>query len=140
MTDLKRLTIEELNDLKETVSAEIKLRESQDVQKVIIDLPDFDSRHKRWIKKVTGVDGSKSDGYAFQGNFLQVGSTAELPVGTILMYFYGSGSAKNHTIEVRIHLVTPDGLEDTGISTSRDNRKSSGWALDIRDKVAELFS
>ncbi len=140
MTNLKDLTIEELNALKEAVSAEIKMRESQNVQKVIVDLPDyFDSRHKNWIKEVTGVDGNKSNGYAFQGNFLQVGSTVELPVGTILMYYYGSGSVKNYTVEVRVHRVTPDGLEDTGISTSRDNRKSRGWALDVRDKVAELF-
>ena len=33
----------------------------------------------------------------------------------------------------------PDGLESTGISTSRKNWKTSGWALDIRDKLAELF-
>jgi len=140
MTNLKDLTIEELNALKEAVSAEIKMRESQNVQKVIVDLPDyFDSRHKNWIKEVTGVDVTKSNGYAFQGNFLQVGSTVELPVGTILMYYYGSGSVKNYTVEVRVRRVTPDGLEDTGISTSRDNRKSRGWALDVRDKVAELF-
>jgi hypothetical protein len=137
--NLKEMTREELLALKEEIIRELKSRESQDAQKVIVDLPTFDSRHKNWIKVLSGVDRGKSDGYAFQGTFAKPGSTVELPVGTLLLYFYGSGSVKNYTVEVRVYRVTQDGLEDTGISTSRDNRKVGGWALDIRDAAADLF-
>lgn len=138
--NIKEMTIEELMMLKNDIIQELKLREKQDIKKVIIDLPEFDHRHKNWIKEIISVDSSQSNGYAFQGNFLKAGSTVELAVGTIVMCYYGEGSVKNYTIEVKIYRVAPDGLEDTGISTSRDNRKSGGWALDVRDKLAELFS
>ncbi len=137
--DLSKMTTEELKILKDNVSRELKLRKSKETKKVIIDLPTFDDRHKNWIKAIDKVDQSKSNGYAFVGNFLKTGSTVELPIGTVLLYFYGDGSMKNYTVEVEAHKVTSQGLEPTDISTSRPNRQVSGWALDIRDKLAELF-
>lgn len=137
--NFKEMTTEELKALKDEIIREIASRESKETKKVIIDLPTFDDRHKHWIKVLSGVDQDKSNGYAFQGSFAKAGSTVELPVGTILLYYYGSGSMKNYTVEVEVHRVTPEGLKATDIKTSRDNRKVGGWALDIRDKLAELF-
>lgn len=137
--ELGEMTREELLALKEEITQELKSRETQGAQKVIVDLPTFDSRHKNWIKVLTGVDREKSDGYAFQGDFARPGSTVELPVGTLLLYYYGDGSVKNYTVEVRVVRVTQNGLESTGIGTSRANWKTGGWALDIRDAAAELF-
>lgn len=137
--NFKEMTTKELIALKDDIIRELKARESKETKKVIIDLPTFDDRHKHWIKQVTGVDKEKSNGYAFKGSFLKAGSTVELPVGTLLLYYYGDGSMKNYTVEVEVHRVTPEGLKATDIKTSRDNRKVGGWALDIRDKLAELF-
>jgi len=138
--NIKSMSIEELKTLKDQITTELKIREQQQPpKKIIVNLPSFDSRHKNWIKTVNTVDTAKDNGYAFQGNFLKTGSTVELPIGTIIMYFYGDGSVKNYTVEVEIMEVTVDGLKPTGISTNRSNQKSGGWALDIRDELAEYM-
>lgn len=137
--NIKEMSTEDLEALRAEVTKELRARKNKEAKKVIVDLPTFDKRHKNWIKHVTRVNAEKSNGYAFEGNFIRPGSTVELPEGSILLYYYGDGSVKNHTIEVEVHKITLEGLEDTGIGTSRDNRQTGGWALDIRDQVAELF-
>lgn len=91
------------------------------------------------MKAIEKVDRTKSNGYAFIGKFLTTGATVELPVGTIILDFYGDGSMKNYYVCADVWEVTSDGLEFTDISTARHNRNATGWVLDIRDELAELL-
>jgi len=103
------------------------------MKKVIIEIPS-QSRHKSWMKELTSVDATKSNGYAFEGNFLKRGMKAEVKVGTLLLQYDEIGSVKHKEAEVVVYRVEADGdctelLKATGRS----------WALDLRDDVAELL-
>ena len=73
--NLKELTIEELEILKTNV---LKERESRITKKVIYTHDCFGSsnyhmnKYKHFSKKLTGIDESKTNGYAFSGDFLSV--------------------------------------------------------------------
>jgi hypothetical protein len=43
------------------------------------------SKYKHWAKVVTSVDTTKTNGYAFQGEFLGVTREHKLPVGSIIV-------------------------------------------------------
>ena len=101
--------------------------------KVIIEVPDK-SRHKSWMKELTSVDASKTNGYAFDGTFLKRGIKAEVKVGALLLQYDEYGSVKHKEAEVLVYRVEADGdctelLKATGRS----------WALDLRDDVAKLM-
>lgn len=87
-----------------------------------------------WAKIVTGVDRSKTNGYAFEGKFLRRGLLAEVPVGSIILIYDVVGTWKHHKPEVDVYQVTETGdlklvLSDEGWD----------WALSIRDDVADLL-
>jgi len=66
-------------------------------------------RRKGWIKHVTSVDTSKSNGYAFGGDFLTPGRETDLPVGAILVRVDPRGSAKNGWKEGHVLRLEADG-------------------------------
>lgn len=95
----------------------------------------FDHRWKSWAKWIDRVDQSKSDGYAFEGDFIGDG-TIEIEVGQprLILAMCESGSAKHHIPYYAVVRLDADGsLHDADIAT--DGSKP-GWALRIRDKVA----
>ena len=56
--------------------------------KVIVGIPEpVDRRKKSWRKHLTNVDTTKTNGYAFDGNWLRAGERAELPVGALVMCY-----------------------------------------------------
>jgi len=137
LENLNTWTKEELEAAKLAIAAELQAR--IDTTKIIVSMPtEGDSRRKIWTKRITGVDQTQTTGYCFQGNFVKAGKQ-ELPLGAVILHWYTEGSQKNHDCIAKVYRVTADGLEDTGIMSKRDNRETGGWALDIRDKVAELF-
>jgi hypothetical protein len=104
--------------------------------KIIIDIPDArDYRFKAWRKLVTGVDTTKTNGYAFLGEFLRTGRKAEVEVGSLIMLYDEVGSHRYHLPHVRVARVSEDGTLETLV----ERKSSADWALEIRDQVAALF-
>ncbi|MCL4413832.1 MAG: hypothetical protein M1522_03655 [Actinobacteria bacterium] len=111
--------------------------------KVIVQLPDpieelsgersrsGRSMAKGWLKSLTGVDQSQSNGYAFLGEFLR-GTQAELPIGGWVM---GYGHDRRGRATVAVWQVTPDGL----VESQRWDELGSPWALGCRDEIAALI-
>ena len=67
--DLTKLSIEELNKLIEDAKAELENRKEEK----IIYITEFrrgNSGYKRWAKEITAIDTTKTDCYAFSGNWL----------------------------------------------------------------------
>lgn len=60
-----------------------------------------------WTKHVTAVDIAKSNGYAFEGEFLNEGE-AELPTGAVIVQKNPMGSVKNNWFEGVCSVVQPD--------------------------------
>lgn len=68
--DLTKLSIEELNKLIEDAKAELENRKEEK----IIYITEFrrgNSGYKRWAKEITSIDLTKTDCYAFSGNWLK---------------------------------------------------------------------
>lgn len=90
-----------------------------------------------WLRRVTIVDTTKNDGYAFQGEF--VNDAHEIDLGTpqvLLLCAYIPG--RDRTNEYRVLILNPDeSLTLTPIQTSGNRR--TGWALTIRDEIAALL-
>lgn len=67
--DLTKLSIQELNKLIEDAKTELASRKDEK----IIYLTEFrrgNSGYKRWAKEITAIDTTKTDCYAFSGNWL----------------------------------------------------------------------
>lgn len=132
---IKSLNIDELENLQREVSKLINEKKSIGTAKVIIDVPGkSDPRWKSWCKLLTGVDTTKTNGYAFEGQFLQCGRKAEVNIGSYLLFYDEQGSAKHHKPYVNIYRIEPDGNLSNVLDTV-----GWSWALDIRDETAKLF-
>lgn len=103
--------------------------------KVIVEIPDkFDDRWKSWAKVLAGVDRTKTNGYAFQGEFVKLGRKTELEVGSYVLLYREEGSTKYHRAKVEIVQVKDDGRLETVLYAV-----GSDWALELRDQVADLL-
>ena len=94
-------------------------------------------RRRGWFRHVTDVDQSKTNGYAFEGNFLGDGKEHDLPIGAVVVEKAPAGSVKNGYWEAHIHIVRPDGLEKV---TADDDYDWVEDFLSFRDKVAEYVN
>jgi hypothetical protein len=63
-------------------------------------------RRTSWYKQVTGVDESKKNGYAFDGEFVKTGCEVELEVGVVLIEKEPTGSVKDNGSDGNIYRVT----------------------------------
>jgi len=117
-------------------------------EKIRITIPEAeDDRLKSWRKRVVAVDRTKSNGYAFEGEWLRAGRDIELPEGAIVLMFDEVGSRRNHEAHVRVCRVAAgavfidtdwrhteyQGLELVAEATGQN------WALDVRDQTAEML-
>ena len=106
-----------------------------DLDKVIVAIPALgDSRFKRWGKTLTGVDRTKTNGYAYLGSFLAIGRKAELPVGSYVLLYHEYGSRRYTTPVAEVFQVAQEGTLAPVLKV-----EGKDWALDLRDKAAELF-
>jgi hypothetical protein len=89
MKDLKEMSIEELEALRKEISEEIASRQRGNLVLYAHSCKDSSHYHLRkyshWAKLVRGVDVSKTNGYAFIGEFLSVEAEHKLPVGSIVV-------------------------------------------------------
>lgn len=113
--------------------------------KHIVTLPDNgltsisqNGRCKHWIKILTGVDRSQSNGYAFQGNFAHFESTVELDEGAWVMSFVEdrAGSLQLRSIGVTLYQLRNGDLATVEKWTLGPQ---AGWALHVRDKIANYM-
>lgn len=93
-------------------------------------------KFKKWAKTVTAVDTNKSNGYAFQGEFLDLDRKHELEVGTYILQYGEFGDYRRPQINVRLLKVSADGLE---LVKEWENVGRS-WALECRDEIAQLIN
>lgn len=101
----------------------------------IINVPEFgDLRMKHWAKTLTRVDQEKTNGYAFEGNFINV--KADLEVGSFILCYGRSGSMKSNTACVAVYRVTEEGTE----SVYEKFHLSEVWALEVRDEIASIVN
>ena len=94
-----------------------------------------DARHKNWAKVVANVDETKSNGWAFDGEFIAAGGIQDVPVGSVVMVYGEKGSRANPQIEAQVFVANGDG-------TMSHIKSASGraWARTLRDRVAELLT
>ena len=105
-------------------------------RRIVFIRPIGDRRFKKWVKVVTGVDTTISNGYAFEGSFIGLDRKAELAVGTFLLYFGMEGTRTRQWPCVALKEVTPDGLETLYERYDLDR----SWALDVRDDIAAIIA
>lgn len=95
---------------------------------------------KYWIKRLDSVDATRSDGYAFAGEFQKASATVEVPAGTWFMDYYkdvsGSGVVREQVVE--LYQVTEAG--DLASRKKFDLGRSPGWALRCRDEIAAILA
>ena len=101
------------------------------------------SRGRRgWVKVVTDVDTTKSNGYAFEGEFLREGEI-DLPVGSIIVEKDVGGSANRPTWWWSVGTVTAEG-EIAWDKEDESKYRRMMWEptqfLSFRDRVAELVA
>jgi hypothetical protein len=108
--------------------------------KTIVNIPTpIDSRKKSWAKTLTGIDVTKTNGYAFAGDWVRRGERAELPVGSLVMLYDEPGSVKNWYPLVRVMRVEEDGTLHEVLSYEGEVGERS-WALAVRDKTAAILA
>jgi len=56
-------------------------------------------KYKHWAKLVTSVDTTKTNGYAFQGKFLDVQSEHLVPVGSVIVEVCGKNITAYQAVE-----------------------------------------
>jgi hypothetical protein len=120
--------------------------------KVMVPQPQ-DSRFKSWRRLVTGVDTTKTDGYAFDGTWLTAGRLVEVDEGALALFYDETGSRSNHPPLVRlVRAVVGDDAVNQDLGHGGDPRwrrvtdaegeivaQDLSWALRLRDRVAAVL-
>lgn len=94
-----------------------------------------DRRFKQWTKVVTWVEKSKTNGYAFTGEFVKTNQQIELEVPCLLLMFGMEGSRKNASPTVEVRRIDAEGKMHDELYA-----EGSDWALKLRDDTAELIN
>ncbi|MBT8199744.1 MAG: hypothetical protein KJO36_04420 [Acidimicrobiia bacterium] len=103
---------------------------------VPIDVPIIgDERRKNWAKIVSNVDPDKSDGWAYEGDFIDVGGIVDLATPAVLLIYGEKGSRTNPQIEAGAYVANTDGSITRHASAS-----GRTWARTLRDAIAELVA
>lgn len=97
------------------------------------------SRSKHWIKLITGVDTSKSDGYAFIGTFRHFEGAVEVAEGAWFLAYIENrrGSGQLTSREVTLYRAIDN---DLNVVREWNLDGSAGWALRVRDEIAQLMA
>jgi hypothetical protein len=92
-----------------------------------------DERRKNWAKIVTNVDQDRSDGWAYEGDFIATGGIQDVMAPAVLLVYGEKGSRANPLIEARVYAVNPDAT-----LTLHETATGRAWARTLRDGVADL--
>ena len=121
--NMEDMSIEELKSLESQIKSEIASRQkSTDLVLYTHRCKDSANHHlrkyKRWAKLVTAVDTSKTNGYAFAGDFLRVEAEHKIPVGSIVIEVCDT--------KITAYQITPDGPVKFGSA----NTSSMSWLIE----------
>jgi len=94
-----------------------------------------DERHKHWAKVVSNVDENKTDGWAYEGEFIADGGIQDIDAPAVLLIYGERGSRGNPTSEARVYVVNTDAT-----LSLRQTATGRAWARTLRDTVAELMA
>ena len=61
-----------------------------------------------WVKRVTAIDPSKKNGFAFEGDFLPGGKVVDLLAGSVLVCCDPAGSVAHPRKTAKVRIVTKD--------------------------------
>lgn len=107
---LKEMTLDELEELRKAVLEEISSRRKDELVLYTHSCKNSSKHHmrkyKHWTKVVSGVDTTKTNGYAFLGKFLYVDAEHKLPVGSIIVEACGGS--------ITAYRLTQAGKEEIG--------------------------
>ena len=107
--------------------------------KKIVMIPEpLDGRKKSWRKLLTQVDETKTNGYAFVGEWLRAGERAELEVSSFILCYDEAGSMKNWYPVVRLFKAVENGLEE--VLHWEGKTHECNWALAVRDDIAAILA
>ena len=110
--------------------------------RVRIECPTASRRRTGWTKLVTSVDKSKSNGYAFEGEWLDDGEY-DLPVGAVVIA-KAPGGSRSRPYDIGLcYRVTEDGLVQTNEDAGQSWEHGHNWResfLTFRDHVAEQLA
>ena len=107
--------------------------------KKIVMIPEaLDERKKTWRKHLESVDKTRTNGYAFIGNWLRAGEREELEVGSFILCYDEPGSMKNWYPVVRMFKVVENGLEE--VFHWEGNTRERSWALAVRDEISVILA
>lgn len=95
---------------------------------------DLETRHKCWAKVLTKVDTTKTNGYAFEGDFLKPNLLVEIPDSGFVLTYEETGSVKHHSPDVALLQIVDGEIVEVAAVSGWD------WALKLRDKAAELVN
>lgn len=93
-----------------------------------------DERRKNWAKIVYNVDPSKSNGWAYEGDFIAVGGIQDVAVGSVLLVYGEKGSRTNPVPEAGVYTTNSDGT-----LSQHHYAKGRAWARTLRDDVQRLL-
>jgi hypothetical protein len=94
-----------------------------------------DPRRKHWAKIVSNVDENKSDGWAYEGDFIADGGIQDVEAPCVLLVYGEKGSRGNPTPEARVYVVNTDAT-----LSLRESASGRAWARTLRDPVADLVA
>ena len=115
--NVQSLTLDELKVLGTAVQNEIAARTSASIPRVLwTHQCQNGSKHhlgkyKHWAKLITGVDATKTNGYAWQGDFLSVAAEHMVPVGSCV--------AEVCDTDITVYHMIADGAAQIGSASTR---------------------
>jgi len=104
--------------------------------KKIVMIGNFGRPGKSWRKLLKQVDKTKTNGYAFIGDWLRAGERAELEMGSFILCYDEAGSMKNWHPVVRLFKVLENDLEEVFRWEGKTHERN--WALAVRDDIAAI--
>jgi len=97
-----------------------------------------DSRFRNWAKMVTGIDTKQSNGYCFEGDFVKDGTVEVEIKPAVFLTKTSRGSRRYPTATYNVLTMNAEG--DLALTDIRTTDKTRGWALRIREQVADLVA
>jgi hypothetical protein len=133
---LKTLTPGELQNLIQAAQVELESRQPKEAQPVKKELVLYThnckgssnyhrNKYKHWAKLLTGVDATKCNGYAFNGEFLNINAEHKVAAGSVVV----------EVCDDTISAYLMDGIDNPLIERARTNSMSG-----LIEKVATYFN
>ena len=96
-----------------------------------------DSRFPNWVKRIIGINEDIDNGYCFEGAFINDRTVQIELEPAVYLVAATSGSRKHQHTTYRVVFMGKTG--ELHLSNIETDNTDAGWALRIRDQVADLL-